>query len=95
MNSAALPEYEGTFTMRAAQDMSEGFQQQTDAVLRHLDGKGVLGGGVKAFISQMNGAGFSTSFMRGAAGEAYIDHFRHLRSDDCGIRRDHADPARG
>lgn len=66
-------EYKGTYTIRAEQDMSEGFQKQTDAVLRHLNSKGVLGSGVKAFISQMSGAGFPTSFKPGAAGEAYID----------------------
>lgn len=66
-------EYEGSYTIRAAHDMSAGFQSQTDAVLRHLDDKGVLGGGLKAFISQMSGAGFPTSFKPGEAGEVYIE----------------------
>ncbi len=66
-------EYEGRYAIRAAHDMSHGFQSQPDAVLRHLDSKGVLGGGIKALISQMSGAGFPTSFAPGAAGEAYID----------------------
>ncbi|HBR03136.1 MAG TPA: hypothetical protein DD738_11025 [Ruminiclostridium sp.] len=66
-------EYEGHFTIRAANNMKEGFQKYTDAVLRHLDSKGVLGSGLKAYISQMSGAGFPTSFTPGAAGEAYID----------------------
>lgn len=66
-------EYEGHFTMRAENNLKEGFQSQTDAVFRHLDSKGVLGGGIKAFISQMSGAGFPTSFKPGDAGEAYID----------------------
>jgi hypothetical protein len=66
-------EYEGRYTIRAEQDMGEGFQKQTDVVFRHLDSKGVLGAGVKVIISQMSGAGFPTSFKPGAAGEAYID----------------------
>ncbi len=66
-------EYKGSYTIRAANNMSEGFQQQTDAVLRHLDSKGVLGGGIKAYTSQMNTAGFPTTFKPGDPGEAYID----------------------
>lgn len=64
-------DYEGTYTIRAEHEMS-GFQSRTDEVLRHLDSKGVLGGGVQAFISGMNGAGFPTSFKPGATGTAYI-----------------------
>lgn len=66
-------EYEGHFTIRATNNMKEGFQKHTDAVLRHLDSKGVLGGGIKVLISQMSGAGFPTSFKPGAIGEAYIE----------------------
>lgn len=65
--------YEGHFTIRAANNLEEGFQRQTDAVLRHLNNKGVLGSGIKAYISQMNAAGFPTEFKPGASGEAYIE----------------------
>lgn len=64
-------DYEGTYTVRAEHEM-EGFQTRTDEVLRHLDSKGVLGGGVQVIISGMTAAGFPTEFKPGATGTAYI-----------------------
>lgn len=65
-------EYEGNYTLRAEHDMSEGFQQQSDAVLRDLNSKGTLGAGLPVFINQMRTAGFPTDFKPGAAGTVYI-----------------------
>jgi hypothetical protein len=64
-------DYEGNYTIRAEHEMS-GFQSRTDEVMRQLESKGALGGGVQIFTNGMNGAGFHTSFKPGASGTAYI-----------------------
>ncbi|MDD2484881.1 MAG: hypothetical protein PHQ50_07670 [Eubacteriales bacterium] len=64
-------EYEGKYTIRAEHDLSE-FQSRTGEALQYLEKKGVLGAGVQVFITNMNAAGYPTSYKKGETGEALI-----------------------